>query len=99
MDSAPGERVQVEGLHGDEGLALAGLHLRDVALVEDDAAHQLDVEEANADRPLEGLAHRGVRVEDELLERLPVLEALPELGGLPAQLVVRQRLELRLEAC
>ena len=42
----PGERVQVQRLRGDERLPLAGLHLGDVALVEDDPAHQLDVEQA-----------------------------------------------------
>ena len=39
-----GERVEVEGKGGDEGLALACLHLRDLALMEHDAAHQLAVE-------------------------------------------------------
>jgi hypothetical protein len=97
VDATARERVQVERLHGDERLPLAGLHLGDVALVKRDPAHQLDVEEADADRPLECLANGGVRLEDQILERLPVLQALAELRGLPAQLVVRQRLELRLE--
>ena len=97
VDAAAGEPVQVERLHGDERLALAGLHLGDVALVQDDPAHQLDVEEPDADRPLERLADGCVRLEDQLLERLAVLESLLELGGLAAQLVVRELLELRLE--
>ena len=91
------EPVQVERLHGDERLPLAGLHLGDVALVEDDPAHHLDVEEADADRALERLAHGGVGLEDDVLERLAVLESLLELRGLAAELVVRERLELRLE--
>ena len=91
------ERVQVEREARDEGLALAGLHLGDVALVEDDAAHHLDVEHA-----LVGLAHARladgrVGLEEELLELLAVLEPLPELGGLRAQLGVGERLELGLE--
>ena len=97
MDAAAGEAVQVERLDGDERLALTRLHLRDVALVEDDPAHELDVEEPHADRALEGLAHRRVGLEDQLLERLAVLEALLELRGLPAELVVRQLLEVGLE--
>ncbi len=91
------QRVQVQRLHGDEGLPLARLHLCDVALVQDDAAHQLDVEQANADRPLEGLAYRGERLEEDVVELLAVLEPLAELGRFRAQLVVRERLEVRLE--
>src|SRR5262245_41912876 len=97
VDTPACEPVEVERLHGDEGLALARLHLCDVALVEDDAAHQLDVEEADADRAPERLADGGVRVEEEVLERLAVLEPLLELGGLAAELVVGQLLEVGLE--
>ena len=93
----PRERVEVERLHRGERLSLTRLLLRDVALVEDDAGHELDVEGADADRPLERLAHGGIRLEEDLLERLAVLDALLELGGLAAQLVVRERLELGLE--
>ena len=35
-----------------------------------------------AGRALEGLADRGVRLEEQLLERLAVLDPLLELGGL-----------------
>ena len=97
MDVLPRERVQVEGHRGDEGLSLARLHLGDVALVEDDPAHHLDVEEADAHRPLERLAHRRERLEEDVLERLAVRDALPELGGLALQLLVGELLELRFE--
>ena len=91
------QRVEIEREARDERLALAGLHLGDVALVEDDAAHHLDVEHA-----LVGLAHTrladgGVRLEEQVLEHLAVVEPLPELGRLRAQLLVRERLELGLE--
>ena len=97
MDAGARERVQVEREARDEGLALAGLHLGDVALVEDDPAHQLDVEDALVGLALARLADGGERLEEELLERLAVLEPLPELGRLAAQLVVGERLELGLE--
>src|SRR5262249_34902465 len=89
--------VQVERLDGDERLSFAGLHLGDVALVEDDPAHLLDVEEADAHRPLERLADRGERLEDELVDRLAVLDPLAELDRLAGELCVAQRLELGLE--
>ena len=97
MDVLPRERVQVERHRGDEGLSFARLHLGDVALVEDDPAHHLDVEEADAHRPLERLAHRRERLEEDVLERLAVRDALPELGGLALQLLVGELLELGLE--
>jgi hypothetical protein len=97
VNTASGEAVQVERLHGDERLSLARLRLGDVALVEDDPAHELDVEEPHADRPPEGLAHGRERLEEELLERLAVLDALLELGRLAGELGVGERLELGLE--
>jgi hypothetical protein len=97
VDAVAGERVQVQRLHGDERLALARLHLGDVALVEHDAAHQLHVEEPDADRAPERLPNGGVGLEDDLLERLAVLDALPELDGLAGKLLVGKLLEVGLE--
>ena len=73
-----GEAVEVEREARDERLALAGLHLGDVALVEDDPAHQLDVEHALVRRALARFADGRERVEDEVVEALAVLEPLPE---------------------
>ena len=97
VDVVAGERVQVERRARDEGLSLTGLHLRDVALVEDDAAHQLDVEQALPGLALARLADGGERLVEDLVERLAVLDPLLELGGLRAELVVRERLEVGLE--
>ena len=82
VHAGPRQRVEEERLRGDERLALAGLHLGDVALVEDDAAHHLHLEELDLAVAAEGLADRRVRLEEQLLERLAVLEPLLELGGL-----------------
>ena len=46
VDAAAGEGVQVGRQRGDQRLALARLHLGDLALVEHNAAHDLDVEVA-----------------------------------------------------
>jgi hypothetical protein len=92
-----GERVQVQRLNRDEGLALTRLHLGDVALVQDDAAHQLHVEEAHAHCTLEGLSHGCKGLEDELVDRLAVLDPLLELGSLAGEVGVRELLELRLQ--
>jgi hypothetical protein len=65
--------------------------------VEGDTAHQLNVEQPLAGFALAGLAHRGERLEEDVLERLAVVEPLLELGCLLPELVVAERLELGLE--
>ena len=65
--------------------------------MEDDAAHLLHVEEADAHGALERLADRREGLEDELVDRLAVLDPLPELGSLSGELVVGELLELGLE--
>ena len=59
-------------------------------------AHQLDVEVAQAQRALGGLAHDREGLGQEVVERLAVLDPLAELVGLGAELVVGQRGELLL---
>ena len=70
VDTATGERVQADRQRRHQGLALAGAHLGDPALVEDDAAHQLDIEVAHADRALAGLPHQCEDLDQFLIEDL-----------------------------
>ena len=132
VDTAAGHRVEDRGQRGHEGLAFAGLHLGDLALVEHGPAHELDVEVAHPERPLHRLAaHRedfGQRLVERGLDALVLLLAAglrqlaaplevgvmelvvgrlvrsrdladlrPEYVESGADLVVGQRLELRLE--
>ena len=97
MDAEPLERVQVQRQARDERLALAGLHLGDVAFVQRDPAHHLDVEDALVRLAEPRLARSGKRLEEEALELLAVLKPLPELDRLAAQRLVRELLEIGLE--
>ena len=54
-----GQRVEVGGQGRDQGLALAGAHLADLALVQHHAADQLHVEVAHTEHPAAGLAADG----------------------------------------
>ena len=81
----------------DEGLALAGAHLGDRALVQHRAAQQLHVERAHPERALRRLAHAREGLGQKVVERLALLEPLAELGGLAAEVVVGQLGELVLE--
>ncbi len=91
------ERVEVGGQGGHERLALARLHLGDPAEVQRHAAHELDVEVALAQHPPGRLAHHGKGLDQQVVEGLAGVEALPELDRLVGQRVVAQRLHLGLE--
>ena len=93
----PAERVEVRRQRGDEGLALTGLHLGDVALVQRRATHDLHVEVTLAEGALGRLADRGERLGQQVVEALAVGQALPEDVGLVAQLLVGELLEVVLE--
>ncbi len=76
VDRLAGERVEEDRGSRGEGLALAGLHLGDRAVVEDHGADQLDVVVALTQRPLAGLARKRKRLGHQRLERLAVPAAL-----------------------
>ena len=84
------ERVEIGRQRRDERLAFAGLHLGDLALVQYGAADQLHVEVPHVEHAPAGFADDGERLGQQVVERLAIGEALPELGGLAAQLLVGQ---------
>ncbi len=85
VDAPAGEAVEDRGQGRDEGLALAGGHLRDLALVEHHAAHELDVEVAHAEPPAADLPHHREDFGEDLVEVGPFLELLPELVRAPPE--------------
>ncbi len=68
MRPASLERVEVEGERRDEGLAFAGLHLRDASLVQHDAADQLHIEVAHVEGPFGCLANHRKGLRKEIVE-------------------------------
>ncbi len=98
VDAAALERIQIDGERRDQGLALAGLHFGDLAPVEGDAADQLDVVVALAERPDRGLAHRREGFGKEVVELFAAGEPRAEQLGPAAQLVIRQGLDRRLQS-
>jgi len=88
VDALTGQGVEVRRERGDEGLALTGLHLGDVAEVERGGTHDLHVERTHPGDPLGGLADRGERFRHQVVEVLTVGEPPLELVGHAAELVV-----------
>jgi hypothetical protein len=85
-----GQRVEVGRQHTGEGLALAGLHLGDVAPVQRRPAHHLDVVVPLAEDPLGRLPRGRERLGQQVVDGLAVLVPLLVLVGQLAQLGVGQ---------
>jgi hypothetical protein len=89
--------VEVGGEGCDEGLALPGLHLGDVAKVECRAAHELHVEVTHAEGAFGCLAHGGEGLRQQVLEGFAVGIPLAEFDGFVLQLLVTELREVVLE--
>ena len=94
MHALPRQGVEVGGQGGHQGLALAGLHLGDAALMEDDAAHQLHPVGPEAQHPVRRLPGGGEGLRENVVQSLAVLQALFELLGLCLELGVAHGLVL-----
>ena len=69
VDALAGEGVEIRRQGRDQRLAFAGLHLGDLAAVQDDAADQLDVEVPHVERAAARLADHGERFGQQVVER------------------------------
>ena len=92
-----GQRIEVcrKGCH--QGLTFTGLHLRDTALVQHDAADDLYAVVTHTQYAVGCLAHGCECFGQQLVQVFAVLIALLELRGLAAQLLVCQLTVLVLE--
>ena len=97
LDAATGQRIEVKRHSGGQRLALAGLHLGDLALVQDNSAHHLHVKVALAQCTLGGLAHRSKGLGENIVEGFPAGQARSEFLSLGAELFLAETLELRLQ--
>ena len=97
VDALARQGVQIGREGGHQGLALAGAHLRDTALVQDDAADELHPVGAHPKHAPGGLPAGGEGLGQDVVQRLAAGQALLEFGGLGLELGVRQRLVLLLQ--
>ena len=97
VDAFARQGVQIGGESGHQRLALAGAHLCDAALVQDDAADELYPVGAHPKDAPGGLTAGGEGLGQDVIQRLAVGKALLELGGLGLELGVSQRLILLLQ--
>ncbi|CAM3719812.1 NAD-specific glutamate dehydrogenase [Tsukamurella strandjordii] len=93
-----GQRVEVRGHHGGQGLALTGLHLGDVALVQGARTHDLHVVRLLPEHAPGRLTGGREGLGEDVVEGLAVVESLLELGGLGLEFLVGERLVLVVQA-
>ena len=98
MNAAPGERVEVGGQSGDQGLAFARPHFRDLAGVQYHPSDQLHVEVALAENPPRSLPYDRERFGSQIVEVFTFADAGPELPGLGAQVAIGEPLHRGLES-
>ena len=91
------QRIEVRREDAGQGLALTGLHLGDVAQVQCGAAHDLHIEVPLTEDPPGRLPGDGERLNQEVVDGLPVGEPFPERVSLRAQFSVGEQLDLALK--
>ena len=97
VDAFSRQGVEVHRQRRDQRLAFAGFHFGDFAAMQHDAADQLHVEVPHVDEAAAGFAHGGEGGNQKVVERGPLRQLLAEGDGLRGQLLIGQRLHLRLQ--
>src|SRR5215203_461827 len=97
VDASAFQGVEVDGHGGRQRLALARLHLRDLAFVQHYAAHDLLVEGAHPKGTLGDLPHNGEGLWQQIIEGPAACEPLAKLVRLLPQVCVGELLNLRLQ--
>ena len=97
VHALPRQGVEVGGQGGHQGFPLAGLHLGDAALVEDDAADELHPVGPLAQHPHGRLPHGGEGLRENAVQRLAAGKAGFELVRLGPELAVAEGAVLLLQ--
>ena len=93
-----GERVEIDGQRCHQRLALTGAHFGDGAPVQHHAADQLHIEVTHAERADRTFANDREGLFEKVVQRFALVEALTEGCSLGFQLLIGERLHLRLQS-
>ncbi len=96
MHAAPGQRVQVNRQGCHKGFPLTGFHFRDVALMQENPAHQLHIKRPQPKRAHSSFAGIGEGFGQQIIQGFPLGQTLFEFVGLGPDLFIAQRFEFRL---
>ena len=78
MNPLAAERIEVGGQGRYQGFAFTGFHFGDPALVENDAAEDLNREGTHSQHPVAGLAAGRKRIGENIVGALSHLQAIPQ---------------------
>ena len=88
MHAVAGQGIEIDGQGGDQGLAFAGAHFGNMALMQHHAAHQLNVEVTLAQGALGRFTDHGKGFGEQIIQRFAGRQPFAEGGGHGAQLFV-----------
>ena len=97
MHTLTRKSVEIRGESRYESLSFAGAHLGDIALMQDHATDELDVEMTLTELATRDFAHGRKGFRSELVETLSLFKALTKGGRTRLEFVVGKRLESLLE--
>ena len=97
MDTAAGERVEIDGERCGERFALAGAHFGDLAVMKHHAADQLHIEVAHAQRANRRFATHRERLGQQRVEGFAPRDPFAELDRSAGQRLVGELLHIRFE--
>src|SRR5580704_5818464 len=84
MHAPPGQRIQKRGQSSDQRFSFAGLHFRNLALVQHDSANQLHIKMPHRKLAPPSFAHQRKRRNQHVLERFLQLHLVIGIGWLHA---------------
>ena len=102
MNALARKCIQVDRQGSGEGFALARAHFRNFPVVQCHATEQLHIEMAHLHDALGAFSHHSKRLGQQIVQRLPLGDALLELLRLGAQRIIGQLLVVglhRIDAC
>ena len=91
MNALTRQCVEVGRQRRHQCLALAGAHLGDATLMQHNAANHLRGKMLHTQHPPAGLPHHSKGLRKQIIQRLPLMKALPEFIGLVFQRSIAQR--------
>src|SRR3989344_2032246 len=98
MSTFADQSVEVKLQNGDEGFSLTSAHFRDLALVKDNAADDLDVIGSDSEGTLESFADNFVCFGKDVIETLTILKPFFKLHSLLFKLFVGKFFNFRLKS-
>ena len=88
MHSLALQSIEIGGQRSHQRLSLTGLHLRDTALMHDNASNDLYPEMLHVQNPSGRLPHRGISLGKQVVQSLPLPQPFLELRGFILQILI-----------